>query len=269
MVEKFDDIRTSDVIRDSLPKLLNRDLTALTFSAGTSFPADVTTEMIGRIVNRTDLNALYRLKNVSPIQWELVLDYSSTIPNATTIAETYQPKNSNLTALSALSGSANQVPYFTGATTMSTFPISTLGKSVLNAADAAAVRTLYGLGALAVKDTIATADIQDGAITEAKLAFTPLKNTDGFITGDLRETMDGSSETGWIECTGTIGDEDSEADYADNDAEDLFKVMWALTDIEVLPSKGASAQADWEAHKKITMPDVSPLMENSYIKVKL
>ena len=269
MVERFDDVRTTDIIRDSLPKLLNRDLTALTFSAGTSFPSDVTSDMVGRIVNRTDLNALYRLKNANPVQWELVLDYSSTIPDGATIAANYQPKSSNLTALSALSGSANQVPYFTGNTTMSAFQISTLGKSLLNTADAEAVRTLYGLGDLSTKDIIATADIQDGAITEAKLSFTPLKVGDGFVTGDVRETLDTSAETGWIECSGTIGDASSGADYANANAEDLFKVLWALPDIEILPSKGASAVADWGDHKKITFPETIPSTSNSMIKVKL
>ena len=256
MADVFDRVRTTDVIRDSLPKLLNRDLTALTLSAGTSFPTDVSEDMIGRLVNRTDLQALYRLKSANPVQWELVLDYSSPIPNGTTIAATYQPLNSNLTALSSLSGSANQVPYFVNSNTMSTFPITDFGKSVLNCANATALRTLYGLGALATKDTVGTADIQDSCVTEAKLAFTPIKSGEGFITGDIKETLN-TSETGWIDCNGTIGDASSGADYANANAENLFKSLWTNPDIVVLPSKGSSAQSDWEAHKKIELPDTS------------
>lgn len=255
MAEMFDDVKLTDIIRDSLQKLLNRDLTALTLSAGAAFPSDVNDDMIGRLVNRTDLQTIYRLKSANPVQWEVVLDYSSPIPNGSEIAAAYQPKNSNLTALSNLSGSANQVPYFTGPNSMSSFTITPFGQSVLNCASAEALRTLYGLGALAVKDTVDTADIENGAITEEKLAFTPIKQGDGFMTGDIKGALSSTPEEGWIDCRGTIGDEDSGADYANADAENLFKALWTNQDIEILPSKGSSAQSDWEAHKKIVLPE--------------
>lgn len=273
MAEQFDNVKLTDIIRDSLQKLLNRDLTALTFSAGTDFPSDVNDDMIGRLVNRTDLNSIYRLKTANPVQWELVLDYSSTILNATQIAAAYQPKNSNLTALSSLSGTANQVPYFTSSNTMSTFPITSFGQSVLNCANAAAVRTLYGLGSLATKDTVGTSDIQNGSITTAKLAFTPIQQGEGFMTGDIKESKDSSSQiaNGWISCEGTIGDASSEADYANANAENLFKVLWTNPDTEVEPNRGSSAQTDWEDHKRILLPDVSEysLAYDVYIRIKL
>lgn len=270
MAEQFDNVKLTDIIRDSLQKLLNRDLTALTFSAGTDFPSDVNDDMIGRLVNRTDLNSIYRLKTANPVQWELVLDYSSTILNATQIAAAYQPKNSNLTALSGLSGNANQVPYFATSTTMSTFPITTFGQSVLNCADAAAVRTLYGLGSLATKDTVGTSDIQDGSITTAKLAFTPIQQSDGFMTGDIKESPVPIAENGWIDCQGTIGDASSEADYANNNAENLFKALWTNQDIEILPDRGNSAAEDWLEHKQLVLPDLlSLLFYGSYARIKL
>lgn len=270
MAEMFDDVKLTDIIRDSLQKLLNRDLTALTLSAGAAFPSDVNDDMIGRLVNRTDLQTIYRLKSANPVQWEVVLDYSSPIPNGSEIAAAYQPKNSNLTALSNLSGSANQVPYFTGPNSMSSFTITPFGQSVLNCANAEALRTLYGLGALAVKDTVGAADIQNGAVTEEKLAFTPIKQGDGFMTGDIKESYS-TSETGWIECSGTIGDADSGADYANANAENLFKVLWTNQNIVVQPSKGNSAAADWKAHKKIVLPDVSAYSAayNVYVRIKL
>lgn len=268
MAEVFDNIKPTDIIRDSLQKLLNRDLTALTLSAGTEFPSDVSADMIGRLVNRTDLNALYRLKNTNPVQWELVLDYSAPIPNATEIAASYQPKNSNLTALSSLSGSANQVPYFTGAGTMSTFPITAFGKSVLNCANASALRTLYGLGALAVKDTISTADIQDASVTEAKLAFTPIKQGEGFVTGDIKETMSPTVETGWLDCSGTIGDASSGATHANAQYEALFYLLWGRG-ATITPSKGSSASADWTDHKKAELPALSSAVTyGSYTRIK-
>lgn len=271
MVEVFEKVKTTDIIRDSLPKLLNRDLTALTLSAGTSFPSEVSDDMIGRLVNRTDLQCIYRLKSANPVQWELVLDYSSPIPNAPTIEAAYQPKNSNLTALSGLSGSANQVPYFTGATTMSVFPITDFGKSVLNSANAAAIRTLYGLGALATKDTVGTNDIQNSSITPAKLAFTPIQSGEGFTTGDVKETASSTVETGWINCAGTIGDASSGADYANANAENLFKALWTNQNISVLPNKGSSAAADWSAHKKLVLPDMSTYASiyNMNLRIKL
>lgn len=255
MAEMFDDVKLTDIIRDSLQKLLNRDLTALTLSAGVAFPTDVNDDMIGRLVNRTDLQTIYRLKSANPVQWEVVLDYSSPIPNGAEIAAAYQPKNSNLTALSNLSGSANQVPYFTGPNSMSSFTITPFGQRVLSAADAAAIRTLYGLGALAVKDTVDTADIENGAITEEKLAFTLIKQGDGFLTGDIKGALSSTPEEGWIDCRGTIGDEYSGADYANADAENLFKALWTNQNIEILPSKGSSAQSDWDTHKKIVLPE--------------
>lgn len=255
MAEMFDNIKLTDIIRDSLQKLLNRDLTALTLSAGVEFPTDVNDDMIGRLVNRTDLNAIYRLKSANPVQWEVVLDYSSPIPNGAEIAAAYQSKHSNLTALSNLSGSANQVPYFTGPTSMSSFTITSFGQSVLACSNAEALRTLYGLGALAVKDTVDTDDIDDNSITEEKLAFTPIKESEGFLTGDIKETLSVEAETDWIECSGTIGDGESGADYANTNARSLFVTLWTNQNLEVLPSKGSSATADWQAHKKITLPD--------------
>jgi len=273
MAEMFDNIKLTDIIRDSLQKLLNRDLTALTFSAGTTFPSDINDDMIGRLVNRTDLNAIYRLKSANPVQWELVLDYSSTILNAVEIAAAYQPKNSNLTALANLSGSTDQVPYFTSSNTMSTFPITSFGKSVANCADAAAVRTLYGLGTLATKDIVGTSDIQDGSITTEKLAFTPIQQGDGFMTGDIKESKDSLPQitSGWIDCEGTIGDVSSGANYANENAEALFKLLWTNPDTEVEPSRGGGAQTDWEDHKRIVLPDVSAYSAtyNVYVRIKL
>jgi len=78
-------------------------------------------------------------------------------PTYTTAAElstalaAYQPLDSDLTAIAALS-------------------TTSFGRGLLALADAAAARTALALGALAVKSTIATTDIDNLAVTGAKLA---------------------------------------------------------------------------------------------------
>ena len=62
-----------------------------------------------------------------------------------------QPLDSDLTAIAALS-------------------TTTFGRSLLTMADAAAARTALGLGSLATKNTVATADIDNDSVTYAKLA---------------------------------------------------------------------------------------------------
>jgi hypothetical protein len=68
--------------------------------------------------------------------------------------------------------------------------------------------------------------------------------------------------SGYIFLDGrTIGDASSAAtNRANADCSRLFQHLWtntANTQCPVLPSRGASAAADWAAHKRITLPDHS------------
>lgn len=70
-----------------------------------------------------------------------------------------------------------------------------------------------------------------------------------------------TAPNGWLMLNGdSIGDTGSGATQADATYEDLFKLFWdSMTDTHapVSTGRGASAQADWNAGKTLTMPDPS------------
>lgn len=70
-----------------------------------------------------------------------------------------QPSNANLTALAGLAGSANVVPYFTGAGTMALAGFTGAAITFLSAATVTAQRTALGLGAVALLNSITSADL--------------------------------------------------------------------------------------------------------------
>jgi hypothetical protein len=79
------------------------------------------------------------------------------------------------------------------------------------------------------------------------------------ITGEVKSGYFGSSApAGWLFVDGkTIGDAASGATARANaDCEDLFTLLWTYTSLTVSGGgRGASASADWEAHKTIALPD--------------
>ena len=78
-------------------------------------------------------------------------------------------------------------------------------------------------------------------------------------TGDVKASVRTTPETGWIFATGTIGDSSSGATTRANaDCEALFHVLYQLGNAEapVSGGRGASASADWAAHKTIAVPDL-------------
>lgn len=76
-------------------------------------------------------------------------------------------------------------------------------------------------------------------------------------TGDVVATL-AAVRSGWIAADGkTIGDASSAADgRANADCEALFKLLWEIDQFDITGGKGATAAADWAAHKKIALPDL-------------
>jgi hypothetical protein len=269
-MDSFDPVRLTDTIKDSLQKLLNRDLTTLTLSSGIVFPSTITEEMVGMICNRTDLKTLYQLTSYEPIEWTAVLNYSEYIPNGREISESYQPLANNLTLFSNVAMGDNKVPFFLNANEMTSFTLTEIGKTLLTATDIESVRhDVLGLGSLATKSVIENDDIAVNTITKDKLTFTPIEKKEGFATSDIKETFNPVVQEGWINYAGTIGNANSGATYANDNAEALFKALWVRDGITVSPDKGTLADSDWSAGKKITLPPAFKLYESSYVRIKL
>jgi len=76
-------------------------------------------------------------------------------------------------------------------------------------------------------------------------------------TGDVKFTINTVASLGWLLMNdGTIGDDLSGATHANADCEALYKLLWAninQTYAPVTGGRGASADADWTAHKRIAL----------------
>ncbi len=93
---------------------------------------------------------------------------------------------------------------------------------------------------------------------------TDLGITSPFSTGDLKQSY-ATSSTGWVLLNGgTIGDGSSGATRANADTSALFTLLWTNltnTELPILDSagsgstRGASAAADFAAHKRLPVPD--------------
>lgn len=80
-----------------------------------------------------------------------------------------------------------------------------------------------------------------------------------FTTGDLKPTFKLTADSGWIMCDdGTIGDISSGATtLASATTSSLYTLLWnnfANTEAAVSSGRGASAAADYAAHKTIALP---------------
>jgi hypothetical protein len=82
-----------------------------------------------------------------------------------------------------------------------------------------------------------------------------------WAVGDVKLTLNASAATGWLVMDdGTIGDHQSGAtSRARADVHDLFTLLWSNvqdTWCPVAGGRGASAEADWLAHKTLALPRV-------------
>ena len=81
-----------------------------------------------------------------------------------------QAQHDILDDLSGVTQATDKLPYFSSSTAMTTASFTTFARTILDDADASAVRTTLGLGTLSTKSTIASADITDGTIVSADIA---------------------------------------------------------------------------------------------------
>jgi len=109
-------------------------------------------------------------------------------------------------------------------------------------------------------NSIATLYIKTGDY-DCELRFVDERDVDNkiVIIGEVKMIMGSTIPDGWIELDGsTLGDATSGADYAGDDYKDLFYWLYAeLADSEapVSTGRGVDDDADWGAHKTLTMPD--------------
>jgi hypothetical protein len=85
--------------------------------------------------------------------------------------------------------------------------------------------------------------------------------------GDIKISARKTPETGWLKCNGqTIGDSSSGATArANDDTWELFEILWTdwsdaecpiFTSTGEASTRGATAEADFAAHKRISLPDI-------------
>lgn len=277
MSQGYSEIPVTEKVYESLPKLLERDTTGVTGSAGTSFPQEIEEWMIGRTCLRTDLKSWYYLSSVSPISWTLMIDFSQPLATLNHVQSNYQPLNSNLTALSNLVVSADTIPYFNTSTTMSIITFNTFLKNLVNAGSASATRSLLGLGSLATKSKVSASDIDNGSLPVSKFNFTPITAGEGYTVGDVKESYNSSAESGYLELNKnyTIGNTNSGATYKGSAYNNLYVKLWGNSAVNYYTSsgsstnKGSSASADWTANVRISLPKgTNYINPNCYYRIK-
>lgn len=98
-----------------------------------------------------------------------------------------QAYDATLAALAALTTGANKLPYSTGTDTFSETDLTAFARTILDDADAAAVRATLGLGAAAVSEFATNAEALTG--TSATLSMNPA-NTKHVLDAQRRVTYD-------------------------------------------------------------------------------
>lgn len=263
---EYPDIKQTDYIDESLELIKTRDdASKNSFGMQGTFPSPVTENDIGRKVYRADLNAEYRLVSVDPDpKWIPITDETGTPVTRETINANFQPVNQNLTSLSGLSGNNDQLAYFASKNNLQLTALSKFARELLGKFNAQEIRTLLGLGDLAVLNTpIDGGLIKDGSIYNEKLEKTS-NSIMSFHTGDILPTFSKQAPQGWLLMNdGTIGSSTSGATYASGDTKALFELLWSYSFTQIYTITGATSSKssrydlDWNANKRLQLPRIA------------
>jgi hypothetical protein len=112
-----------------------------------------------------------------------------------------------------------------------------------------------------IANTLSINVLDDGNLTNLVnnlvAAIQQTAATGAWSTGDVKLTMKTVADPTWLMCNdGTIGDASSGANFANVSALNLFTLLWtnvSNTFAPVVGGRGASAAADWAAHKQLTL----------------
>ncbi len=133
---------------------------------------------------------------------------SGTIATKEVVAAGYQPLDSDLTAIAALTSAANKLPYATGSASWSLTNFTAFGRSLVDDADASTARTTLGLGTMSTETATNYVDITStqtvaGSKTFSAAAYFTNQNQGIYIrpigfAGLLMGRIDGTATTAAI-----------------------------------------------------------------------
>lgn len=272
MTNSFPSVPETTSVKDSLGSLLERDRAALSCYSGSSEPpgTTLTPDMVGMLFVNTSTKELKQLTQLinGVATWTTILNFASSVPNQDEIIAGYQPKNEALTKLSALTPSANSIPYFTSDGAAS-IPTEAWARNFVASADTASARSALGVGTIGTKDLITNSDIQDGTITVEKLNPNLHIDSAGYDLGDIMETTAIKRlEDGWCPLCfegideATFGKTGSGATVTDDSLRALYQFLYTNDYLDLFDRDGQSASKSmlwseaWDGLYRLQLPKV-------------